>query len=95
MTSVVDRPDFPTWGNSHGADFEADTWTFKMCNERYEVSKGPYALIHNDDYDCIMHEISGYRARIDHAERLLRNLREQVEPHEQEKIDSFFDPAPL
>jgi hypothetical protein len=95
MTSVVDKPDFPTWATSVEADFTENTWLFRMCNDHYEVSAGTYALIHNDDYDAMMHEISAARERIDHAKRLLNHLREQVPPHEQEKIDSFFDPEPL
>jgi hypothetical protein len=103
MTSVVDRPDFPTWGNSLEADFEADTWTFKLCNDRYQVSAGPYALIHNDDYDAMMHEISAARERIKRAENLLRPWLNGDCPQGlddsfkwwREEVESFFDPEPL
>lgn len=97
MTTVVDKPNFPFWGNTYEADFEADTWTFKMCNERYEVSKGPYALIHNDDYDAMMHEISAERERVKRAEQILRSLRQLTSlcDYDKEMIDKFFDPAPL
>lgn len=96
MTSVVDKPDFPTWATSVEADFVENTWLFKMCNDRYEVSAGTYALIHNDDYDAMMHEISDARYRIKRAEALLREIAEvgPLSPKHKELVDSFFDPEP-
>lgn len=96
--SYADREDFPTWGNSHGADFEADTWTFKMVGDKYEVSKGPYALIHNDDFDAMMHELNDVTTRLRRAEELLRPLADSfnaLTDNERERIAKFFDPKPL
>ena len=96
MTSVVDRPDFPNWAISQVADFEAHTWQFKMCREHYEVSPGTYALIHNDDYDAMMHEISNTRQRAKRAEELLRQwLNGHLDDGFKERVESHFDPEPM
>ena len=103
MTSVVDKADFPMWGNSAEADFVSNRWTFVMCGDRYQVSAGPHALIHNDDYDAMMHEISRARERVKLAEELLRPwLGGDCPPgldnsfkDWREAVDAFFDPEPL
>jgi hypothetical protein len=103
MTSIVDRENFPVWANSHSADFDTDTWTFKLCGDRYEVSKGPYALIHNDDFDALMHEIHDANTRLLKAQALLRPWLNGDCPmgldnsfkEWRESVEDFFDPKPL
>lgn len=58
MATSTDRVDDPMWGNTYEADFDANTWTFRMVGNDWEVSKGPYALLHNDDYDSLNWRLS-------------------------------------
>lgn len=70
------------------ADFENMKWSFAI-QDRHSVGAGQYAIV------PVVFIVKN-NAKLDHAERLLRHLREVVkEPHEVEKIDSFFDPEPL
>jgi hypothetical protein len=59
--------DEPMWGNSAEADFEEDTWTFKMCGDDWVVSAGPYAILHNDDYQALVTEIKSLRHDLERA----------------------------
>lgn len=70
------------------ADFDAMTWSFRLQGH-HRVSGGHYGVVHV----AVLVKVN---SKLDHATRLLRHLREVVtEPHEKEKIDSFFDPEPL
>jgi hypothetical protein len=89
LTFIGKPPPIPyQFLESREADFEKMTWTFGL-DSNSEVGAGRYAIVLEDHFEKMTN-------KLDHATRLLRHLRENVsEPHDQEKIDSFFDPEPL
>lgn len=85
-----------TWGKSDSADFGNETWTFKMVGDDWAVSAGPYALLHNDEYDDMMHVVSDAKDRIEHAESILRQVCDlSTDDKLRERALKFFDPKPL
>lgn len=71
------------------ADFEEMTWKFQL-GPSTEVYAGDCAIMPVENYTKLL-------AKIDHAERLLRSLRQLKDlcDFDKERIDRFFDPEPL
>lgn len=89
----------PTWGKSLEADFEKGTWTFQMVGDDWTVSAGHYVLLHNDEYDAMMHERASLQDRVKHAEELLGewmkgNPADRDLTKWMERVFRFFDPKP-
>ena len=86
----------PMWGISAEADFESNRWTFRMVGDDYEVSAGSYALVYNDDWQCLVNRLERAERKWADAGKLLRRVQEEgVSEKVSDAVESFFDPEPL